>query len=187
MAAGLADSPAVPPGPATAAAPAVDPEHEPRSAEGRIGTIPAVGAQRAWAKGQLTNWRLYLVRFLCAGVAVMLTVLVLPGLSFAGWRWGQGLEIAVIFGLLNAFVKPALQFVALRYIFSTYGIVVVLINTVLLGLLDSVMGDRIEIRSLLSLILGGVLVGLIGTVLETLMGADYPMLDRDYKERNGLA
>ena len=31
------------------------------------------------------------------------------------------------------------------------------------------------------------LVGILGLVFETVLGANPPMLDRDYKERNGLA
>ena len=33
---------------------------------------------------------------------------------------------------------------------------------------------------------GGVVVGILGLIFETLLGATPPVLDRDYKERNGL-
>ena len=117
---------------------------------------------------------------------MVLAVAVVPGLSFVSWRWGEGLEIALIFALLNAFVKPALQFLSLRFLFSTFGIVIVVINTFLLYLLSRIT-DNIEAESLLALVLGGALVGIVGAGLDALLGADYPMLDRDYKERNGLA
>jgi hypothetical protein len=38
-----------------------------------------------------------------------------PGQVRTAWRWGEGLEIALIFALLNAFVKPVLQFASLRF------------------------------------------------------------------------
>ena len=37
-----------------------------------------------------------------------------------------------------------------------------------------------------SLVFGGVVVGIMGLIFETLLGATPPVLDRDYKERNGL-
>ena len=117
--------------------PAVPAGYEP-PVEGvdKVGSIPAVSASRAWVTGQWSNWRLHLVRFVSAGLSVLVAVVLVPGLSFTGWRWGEGLEIALIFALLNAFVKPLLQFVSLRFLFSSYGIVIVVINTVLLLLLS---------------------------------------------------
>jgi putative membrane protein len=152
----------------------------------KVGSIPAVTASHAWAKGQWSNWRLFLVRFVSAGLSVVLAVALVPGLSFTSWRWGEGLEIALIFALLNAFVKPLLQFVALRFLFSSYGIVIVLINTLLLMLLARILNDSIQFESLLALLVGGALVGLIGGALDAMLGANYPLLDRDYKERNDL-
>ncbi len=158
----------------------------PKEGTDKAGSIPAVSARRAWAKRQWSSWRLYLVRFVSAGLSVILAVAVVPGLSFTAWRWGQGLEIALIFALLNAFIKPVLQFLSLRFLFSTFGVVVVLINTFLLYLLGR-MTDSIDADSLLALVLGGVVVGIVGAGIDAVLGADYPMLDRDYKERNGMA
>ncbi len=167
--------------------PAVPRDYEP-PVEGvdKVGSIPAVTASHAWARGQWSNWRLHLVRFVSAGLSVVLAVVLVPGLSFTSWRWGEGLEIALIFALLNAFVKPLLQFMSLRFLFSSYGIVIVLINTLLLLLLARIMSDSIMFESVFALLVGGALVGLIGGALDAMLGANYPMLDRDYKERNGL-
>jgi putative membrane protein len=164
------------------AIPAVPPE----VGTGPAGTIPAAQGRRAWARAQVANWRLFLVRFLCAGLAVVLTVVLLPGLGFVGWRWGQGLLIALVFGLLNAIVKPFLQFLALRFILSTYGVVVILINALLLILLAVLLDDTFVAYRPISVLAGGALVGALGMLLETLLGATPPVLDRDYLDRNGL-
>ena len=163
------------------------PATPPEIGTGPVGSIPAARARAAWARVQASNWRLFLIRFLSAGVAVVLTVVIVPGLGFIGWRWGLFTQIAVIFGVLNATVKPLLQFLVLRFIFSTYGIVVVVINTLLLVLLAAILEDTFEAARPLSVLAGGLVVGVLGLILETLLGATPPTLDRDYKERNGLS
>ncbi len=162
------------------------PRRPPEAGTGPIGSIPAAHARAVWSRVQASNWRLFLIRFLCAGLAVVATVAIVPGLGFVGWSWGQFTRIAIIFGLLNATVKPLLQFLVLRFIFSTYGIVVVIINTLLLLLLAAILDDTFAVYRPLSLVVGGLVVGIVGLILETLLGATPPVLDRDYKERNGL-
>ena len=95
----------------------------------------------------------------------------------------------VVAVLLQEARRPGQQFLqvlSLRFLFSTFGIVVVLINSLLLYLL-SVLMENILIDGVLPIILGGVVVGMVGAGVDAMLGADYPMLDRDYKERNGLA
>lgn len=163
------------------------PAEAPPMGESGVGTIPQANAARIWARAQATNWRLYLVRFVCAGLAVVVTVVLIPGLRFETWRWGQFTQIAIVFGVLNMTIKPVLQFLSLRFIFSTYGLVVVVINTLLLVLLGVVLPDHINAERPIAVLAGGLLVGVLGLVFETVLGANPPMLDRDYKERNGLA
>lgn len=162
------------------------PEHPPEPGHLPVGSIPAASAWRTWAHGQAANWRLYLLRFLSAGLAVVITVTVVPGLGFSGWRWGQFVQISVIFGLLNATVKPLLQLLVLRFIFSTYGIVVIVINASLLWVLSVIMVDTFRASRPLAVIFGGLVVGVLGLIFETLLGVTPPVLDRDYRERNGL-
>jgi len=138
--------------------------------------IPAWASRRL--RQDLSNWRLFLVRAVTSGLAVLLTVVLLPGLRFTSWRWGQFLLIALVFGLLNALLKPIIQFFALRYLVATYGLVVVVINAVLLGLLSAILGGQIDARGLLSWLAGGLLIGVIGTFLDTLAGTTPPIIDR---------
>jgi putative membrane protein len=162
------------------------PAATPPMGTGPVGSIPASERRRAWARAQVANWRLFLVRLFSAGLAVVVTVVLLPGLGFVGWRWGDFLRIAVIFGLLNATLKPLLQFLVLRFIFSTYGIVVVLINAVLLLLLlASILDDTFEVYRPVALVVGGLVVGALGLLFETLLGATPPVLGRGYEERIG--
>jgi len=124
------------------------------------------------------NWRLLLVRTLTSGIAVAVTVFVVPGLSFQHWQHGEFLLVAVLFGLLTALVKPVLLFLALRYVVVSYGLVLVVVNTVLLWLLSVLLGNLIQARNLLAILLGGLVVGIAGMLLDTVVGATPPILDR---------
>ena len=126
----------------------------------------------------LTNWRLFAVRLITSGLAVVLTVGLLPGLRFTSWHWGEFLLIGVVFGVLNAVVKPVIQFFSLRYLVASYGLVVILINALMLALLSLILGGEIHNRGPLALFFGGFLVGLIGLALDTLAGTTPPFLDR---------
>ncbi len=132
---------------------------------------------RAHLRSDVLNWRLALVRIVSSGLAVIITVVLLPGLSFTGWQWGQLLVVSVVFGLLNAFVKPILQFFTLRYLVATYGLVVVLINAFLLWLLTSILDQWAEVRGLRALLPGGLIVGVLGLFFDAILGTTRPILD----------
>lgn len=140
--------------------------------------IPAVARHRRWARAAALNWRLFVVRVVLSGIAVVSTVAIVPGLSFTGWRLGQFWVIAGLYAALVAVVKPVLEFVGLRFIVATYGLVVVVINAVVLFLLTEVFARSITYERLWNLLLGGLVVGVLGLVLETLAGATEPVLDK---------
>ena len=82
------------------------------------------------------NWRALLLRFALNAVALALTAIIVPRISFAGdYRILTWLVISAAFGLLNAFVKPLVQFLMLPFLFVSYGFVVVVINSLMLFLL----------------------------------------------------
>lgn len=137
---------------------------------------------RSWSgqrlRRDLSNWRLFLVRLVTSGLAVTLTVVLLPGLRFTSWHWGEFLLVGLVFGLLNAIVKPILQFFSLRYLVATYGLVVLVINAALLLLLAWILGGALQAKGLLSVLVGGLVVGFLGLVLDTLAGVTPPIVDR---------
>ena len=128
---------------------------------------------------EILNWRLALVRVLTSGLAVVLTVVVLPGLELARKSVVLFLVIGVVFGLLNALVKPVLQFFTLRYLVASYGLIVVVVNALMLGALSWILGGEITSRGVLPYLFGGLLVGVLGLLLDTLFGTMPPILDRD--------
>ncbi len=141
------------------------------------------------ARGRLRrdfgNWRLWLVRVVTNGLAVVITVAVLPGLGFDGYYLGFFVLTGLIFGLLNAFIKPLIQFFALRYLVVSYGLIVVIINALMLYLLALILGGEITFRGFFALLAGGFVVGTLGLVFDTVAGANPPILDRQPEREAG--
>jgi putative membrane protein len=124
------------------------------------------------------NWRLMLVQVIANTIALGLVVLLLPGIHMPGDSFiFELLASGVIFGLLNAFVRPVLQFIMFRYLFITFGLVLVLINIIILSMMAALTPERFKVDGWLSLVIAGVLVLIVGTFIETLMGLQPPIVD----------
>jgi len=124
------------------------------------------------------NWRLLLVQTIANAIALGLTVLLLPGIRMPHENYiSELLASGVIFGLLNGFVRPILQLIMFRYLFLTFGLVLVAINTIILWMMAALTPDRFQVDGMFSLVLAGVLVGILGILFETLMGVQPPIMD----------
>ena len=139
--------------------------------------VPAAEKRRARVWRQTLNWRLILVRLVTSGLAVTLTVLITPGLTFTGWRLGEFWLVAAVFAVISAVIKPALQFFSLRFLVASYGLINIVVNGVLLWLLTVVLSDLIVYTYIWQLLLGGLIVGVLGMVFDGLAGANHPVLD----------
>jgi putative membrane protein len=122
------------------------------------------------------NWRFLLVRILANALALAVTATVLPKIYFVNKSIWNLLFMAITLGVLNAFVKPLLQALTLHFIVATYGLVIVLVNTVILLLLSLLFPERFAVDSLLWALVGGLVLGLLGSFLESLLGLTMPIV-----------
>jgi putative membrane protein len=125
------------------------------------------------------HWRFLLVRILVNAIALAITAAVTPKIYFIDksvWSW---LLMAFMLGVLNALLKPVLQFLTLPFIFVTYGLVVVLVNSLLLWLLSVIFPNRFAVENLLWALLGGLVLGLISSFLESLLGLTMPIVPEE--------
>ena len=81
----------------------------------------------------------FLVRVLINGVAIWFATLILPGLSIVGgdsnWETlGIILLIALVFGLVNAIVKPIVAFISIPLYILTLGLFTIIVNALMLML-----------------------------------------------------
>jgi len=73
-----------------------------------------------------------LLRWFVLTVAVWIAAVLVPGIGYDDWQ--SLLIAALVLGILNAFVKPVLQVLALPFIVLTFGLFLLVINAVLLRL-----------------------------------------------------
>ena len=126
------------------------------------------------------NWRILLLRILINAVALFLTAALVPDIYFVDRSLASLLLLALGLGVLNAFVKPVLQVLTLRFIFASYGLIVILINALILYLLALFFSARFAVDSLLWAFVGGALIGAIGSLLESLLGVTAPIVGDRY-------
>jgi putative membrane protein len=79
----------------------------------------------------------FLLRAAVTGLALWVVTLVVPGINFVGGqttleRVGIVLVVAVIFGLVNAFIKPVVQLLSIPLYILTLGLFHVVINALML-------------------------------------------------------
>jgi putative membrane protein len=119
-----------------------------------------------------------LLRFVVNALSLALTVIVVPHVFFAGdYRILSWLLISAVFGLLNAFLKPLLQILMLPLIFVSYGLVVVLINTVLLWTLAWIFPERFHVQHILWAFVGGLVCGVLEGLFQNLLGLTPPIVE----------
>lgn len=81
----------------------------------------------------------FLIRAALTGLALWVVTLVVPGIAFVGGdstvaRAGVIFVVAVIFGLVNAVIKPIVQIISLPLYILTLGLIHVVINASMLML-----------------------------------------------------
>ncbi len=123
------------------------------------------------------NWKVMVMRILLNGLTLALTVLIVPGVYAVDPSILGFLTLGVVFGIINAVIKPIVQILTLRFLFVSYGLVVIIINSVVLIVLALVAQNLIVMERLISVIIAAAIVGLVGGLLESIFGVTPPIID----------
>jgi putative membrane protein len=123
------------------------------------------------------NWKLALMRIGVNGVSIAVISALLPGVMVPEPALRNYLILGFSAGILNAVVKPFISFLTLPFIFVTFGLVVVIINTIMFLILEFLFSNILIIESIWAALLGGLLLGLVGIFLENLLGLTPPIID----------
>jgi putative membrane protein len=137
------------------------------------------GAKRSSLLGKrLPNPRVALVQTLTNAAALAITVQILPGVDVhSRYPVLALLLIAVVFGLLNAFVKPVIHLVALPLLLGSLGLVLVVVDALILWLLDLVFPSLFSVDGIGRLFAAAVVVGLLSFLFDGALGLAPPIVD----------
>lgn len=114
----------------------------------------------------------FLIRLIINAAALAITAWLLPGITIAEGSLASVLLIALIFGLVNALVKPVIVILSCPLLILTLGLFYLVVNGLMLLLTDALAGGRFEVDGIWWAILGGLVMGIVGGMLESLLGAD---------------
>jgi putative membrane protein len=121
----------------------------------------------------------FLVWVTVNALALAAATWLLDGITLTGSTEGHRvvtlLVVAVVFGVVNAVVRPVVTLLSLPFIILTLGLLVLVINALML-LLTSWVAGRLElgfhVDGLWAAILGGIVVMLATWILELLLPGD---------------
>ncbi|MBO0721449.1 MAG: phage holin family protein [Blastocatellia bacterium] len=112
-----------------------------------------------------------LLRWVCTAIAIFVAVKLLPGIHFNGPWWQLGI-VALIFGLLNALVRPILKLLTCPLIILTLGLFILVINAAMLLMTAraaEVFGINFRVASFGSAFWGALVISVVSAVLNLLV------------------
>ena len=112
-----------------------------------------------------------MLAILANALALWVAAALLPGIEFGGEGGDLALTVALValvFGLLNAFVKPLLKLISLPLIVLTLGLFLVVVNALMLSLTSwfaGVLGLDFTVQSFWwDAVLGALIISAVGVV-----------------------
>ena len=117
--------------------------------------------------------REFLIRILINAVAIAVTAMLIPNIHIADNSIGTLLTIGIIFGIVNALLKPLVLLLTCPAVLLTLGLFIFVINGVMLLITDSLAGDRLIIEGgILTATLGGMVMAGVSILLESVLKLD---------------
>ena len=112
------------------------------------------------------------IQILVNAAALWVAVQIVPGLGFSGDLW-KLLLVAVIFGLINAFIRPILLIFTLPITIMTLGLFLLVINALLLiltGVISTELNLGFTVADFWAALLGSIVISIVGTILSLVIG-----------------
>ncbi len=121
-----------------------------------------------------------LLRWLISSLAIFAATWLVPGIEFSGPGWQIGV-VALVFGLLNALLRPLIYMLTCPLVLLTLGLFGLVINAAMLGL-TSAMADQLNIQfhvyGFWPAFFGGLVISVVTTVLSMLAGDTHVQVAR---------
>lgn len=116
------------------------------------------------------------LRILVNAAAIWITSLILEAFTFSG-TWWQLLVVALIFGIVNALVRPIVKLLTLPINILTLGLFTLVINALMLWLTVWLSGDLLTLsggffQQSIWVFVAALIISIISTVLNWLIPDD---------------
>lgn len=122
----------------------------------------------------------FILRLLITAAALWASVQLIPGITYAG-EWTGLLLVAIVFGLVNAIIRPVLLHLSCPLVLLTLGLFVFVLNALMLWLtaaLSGALGIDFHVAGFVPALLGGIVVGIVSTALTIIVGKRDPKARR---------
>lgn len=121
-----------------------------------------------------------LLRIVVAAAALGVAAWLVPGIALSGHSTAAKAEtlliVAVIFGLINAILKPIIKTVGCAFYVLTLGLAAIVVNALLLWLTSYIAYDKLHepfhVTGFVAAIEGALIVGVVTWVLHLILGDD---------------
>ena len=113
----------------------------------------------------------FILRWAINAAAIFLAIRFVPGISLES-GWLSVIWLALILGLVNAFLRPLLKLLTCPLILVTLGLFTLLINTFLFwltGQIGQMVGIHITINGFWPAFLGGLVVSVVSVVMTLIL------------------
>lgn len=110
----------------------------------------------------------FFIRLAITAAALAAAVYLVPGITYAG-PWYNLLIVALVFGAVNAVVRPILVMLTCPLIFLTLGLFVLVLNALMLALtsaLSGALGISFDVDGFVPAVIGGIVVGIVSALLN---------------------
>ena len=114
----------------------------------------------------------FLLRLLINAAALWVAVQLIHGITYTSDDWLPFFAVALIFGVVNAFIRPVLKLLSLPLIILTLGLFALVINGLMLWL-TSALSDALHLHFHVegcgTAILGAIVVSIVSALLSMLL------------------
>jgi putative membrane protein len=110
---------------------------------------------------------MFLVRLLVNAAALWVATRLVPGVTYSGELLPL-LGVALVFGIVNAFIRPIAKLLALPFIILTLGIFALVVNGLMLWLTSSLsesLGLAFHVSGFWAAFFGSLVVSIVSTLL----------------------
>lgn len=113
----------------------------------------------------------FVIRLVVNGAALWLAARFISGITYSG-GWAGLVGVALVFGVINAFVRPVLSFLSMPIQFVTLGLFTLVLNAFMLmltGWAAGKLGLPFAVGGFVPAVFGAILVSIVSMVLSSLL------------------